>query len=224
MTPTDILKERTVVGLHESLISHLPDKIDLHAPVLDIGCGAGAWLHRLHYHGYRNLTGIDQDTKQFTGKDCTVQKVNLDNEDWSANLGTYRLITAIEVIEHLENIGSFLKNLRALLTDDGIIILTTPNLHCTAARLRFFLSGTLRHFDDRGDPTHIYPVFMPNVLKLTSRHGLDIIEYWGYPTTGRVLAARCWVSPLCWIVNAFVREEIPGDVLCLKLRRREMRA
>jgi|CXWL01.1.fsa_nt_gi 2-polyprenyl-3-methyl-5-hydroxy-6-metoxy-1,4-benzoquinol methylase len=221
MSTTEILKERTVGGLHESLTSHLPENIDLHAPVLDIGCGTGAWLHRLYSNGYRNLTGIDQDIRQYAGKECTVQAVNLNNTDWSAHLGTFRLITAIEVIEHLENVGSFLENLRALLTDDGTIILTTPNLHCTAARLRFLLSGTLRHFDDRGDPTHIYPVFMPNLVKLTTRHGLEIVEYWGYPNTGVILGARPWVSQLCSIVNTFFREDVPGDVLCLRIHKKQ---
>jgi cyclopropane fatty-acyl-phospholipid synthase-like methyltransferase len=39
------------------------------AAILDVGCGSGAWLSRLHGCGYTNLTGFDGDVAQmrFTG-------------------------------------------------------------------------------------------------------------------------------------------------------------
>jgi SAM-dependent methyltransferase len=41
--------------------------------------------------------------------------------------GSFDIAAAIEVIEHVEQDALFVKNLRSILTDDGIAILSTPN-------------------------------------------------------------------------------------------------
>lgn len=40
---------------------------------------------------------------------------------------TFQTIVAGEIIEHLENPGLFLRNVRRHLTDDGLLVVTTPN-------------------------------------------------------------------------------------------------
>ena len=60
-----MLEEQAVLGQHESLLGVIQTLAGIsHAsPILDLGCGTGAWLKRLYDAGYRNLYGIDHDSE-----------------------------------------------------------------------------------------------------------------------------------------------------------------
>src|SRR5437588_7784950 len=213
--PACALKERTVAGLHESLIRRLPGSLPRDAMVLDVGCGTGAWVSRLRAHGFTRLHGIDRDVSQLGIGDVTVFQVDLDEEVWGVEGKAFGLITMIEVLEHLENPGAVLRKLSRMLPDDGHLLITTPNLHSVGARAKFLVTGKLRHFDEFGDPTHVYPVFLANLNKLLTRSGLSIVEQWGYPASGALLGTRQWLSIPLRLLRAVLPEEVSGDVLCI---------
>ncbi|MBV9695504.1 MAG: class I SAM-dependent methyltransferase [Gammaproteobacteria bacterium] len=211
--------ERANPGLHESLLEHLPPDLASGAPILDVGCGTGAWLGRLHARGFRNLTGIDYDTAQSTSAPARIERVDLNRDDWSPLTEQYSLITAIEVAEHIENLGNFFDRLQHHLADGGAILLTTPNIASLAARLRFLLLNQLKQFDSLGDPTHITPLVLATLPRLLKRHGLRITAHWGFPADGRTLTSRGWVSALCAALRPVLPETVPGDNLCMTLVR-----
>ena len=106
---SSILVEHSVSGLHESLLLKISGLIDHSDPILDLGCGSGAWLARLTRHGFTDLAGIDQDISQTPGDAACFVQGDLDSAAaWLVLNDRYKLITAIEVIEHLSNIGNFL--------------------------------------------------------------------------------------------------------------------
>lgn len=213
------LVERAVTGLHESLLKHLPDTVRTDSRILDVGCGTGAWLDRLYNAGYTNLFGIDGDTEQTRIKPATISKVNLNEQRWKGVEGSFHLITAIEVIEHLDNIGNFLENVHEVLDEAGYFLLTTPNIESIASRLRFLLLGELKQFDRIGDQTHIVPVTTTTLGRIAPRHGLRVIAIWGYPNDGSTITSRPWVRTLCSILRTVLPEKVPGDNLCVLLQR-----
>jgi SAM-dependent methyltransferase len=87
--------------------------------------------------------------------------VNFNEADFASKLGKYSfdLVTAIEVVEHIESPIGFLRNIRQLLAPGGVVVLTTPNVDSLPARIRFFLSDKIRTMDERSEPTHISPIF-----------------------------------------------------------------
>jgi ubiquinone/menaquinone biosynthesis C-methylase UbiE len=83
--PDCALKERTVAGLHESLVRRLPASLPRDAMVLDIGCGTGASISRLRAHGFTQLHGIDRDVSRLAIGDVTVfQSI------WTKKSGAWR--------------------------------------------------------------------------------------------------------------------------------------
>ena len=210
-------RERANPGLHESLLRRLPADLADSASILDVGCGSGAWLARLRAAGYRNLTGIDHDIAQTSLTDARIERVDLNHTDWSPLAGAFSLITAIEVVEHIENLGTFFNRLHHHLLDDGAILLTTPNIGSLAARLRFLLLNQLKQFDSLGDPTHLTPLVLATLPRLLQRHGLRIAAYWGFPEHGGTLTSRGWVSALCAALRPVLPESVPGDNLCMTL-------
>jgi len=214
----DLLIERTLGGLHQDLIAHLP-VIAKDAPILDVGCGTGAWLHRLGGLGYSHLHGIDLDTAAFATDRATAISANLDYDDLGLGHQTFKLITAIELIEHLENPGRLFHHVSKHLADDGVFLLTTPNIHSALCRMRFFLTGNLKQFDAKGDPTHIYPVLLTALDRVLPRHGLAIIKRWHYPEAGSI-TSRLSTRIAARVAGLVVPDPDPGDVLCLAIGRR----
>ena len=213
------LKERAVFGLHDSLISKASKLTDHSSPVLDLGCGSGAWLERLARNGFSNLSGIDQDVSQISSTVGHFVQGDLDGAaPWPVPGNSYKLITAIEVIEHLSNIGNFLAQAKQLLDKDGYLLLTTPNILSLAARLRLLVQADMKQFGKLGDQTHLFPVVLGTFPRLLARHDLQMVDYWGYPADGKTLTSRGVVNWAARLLRGFLPEPVPGDVLCMLVR------
>jgi SAM-dependent methyltransferase len=225
--PESDLPELASPGIHEQLVQtilHLPG-IGADTPILDLGCGSGAWLLRLARHGFRNLHGVDNQS--FVSMPAlpvpfSCSAADLDN-DPVLGLGEakFGLVTAIEVIEHLHNPGVLLSHVSRHLSGDGYFLLTTPNLHSVRARVRFALTGKLAGFDPTNapaEPTHLYPVFITCLDRLLPRYGLKTLDRWtlapGPRKSSRVLARSA-----AMLLRCVLPDEYPGDTLCLLVGR-----
>lgn len=119
----------------------------------------------------------------------------------------------IEVIEHVANQGHLLGELRRVLKADGVIIMTTPNMHCIEARGKLFFKDVLRQFDVQGDPTHVAPLFIYPFSTLLRWYRLGIVFKVG-------VCQGMTTEPLLRIAASIVRAfrivpEIKGDILLL---------
>ena len=100
------LYERTTAGQHAALLPIVKtlEGISNASPILDLGCGTGAWLKRLHDAGCRELWGVDTDSGAFgAGEIARFIAADLDGNDHLPELANFELVTLIEVIEHVAN-------------------------------------------------------------------------------------------------------------------------
>jgi 2-polyprenyl-6-hydroxyphenyl methylase/3-demethylubiquinone-9 3-methyltransferase len=208
------LQEKTIPGLHEALVRCLPP-LDRDGAVLDVGCGTGAWLARLAKHGFVNLYGIDVELPRVGSTGAQIFRMDLDKDDLRFAGVQFQLITAIEVIEHIENVGRLLSLVESHLKDDGLFLLTTPNIHSLHSRLRFLLKGELQFFDEKADRTHLQPFVFTGLRRMLARHGLRICSSWSFPERGGSIASRRSLRLVTRVLGLVVPNPLPGDILCL---------
>lgn len=105
---------------------------------VDLGSGPGAMASRLHDLGC-NVLAVDRNADGFMAGLPHIA-IDFDRNDFACQLGpgSFDLITAIEVIEHVESAIGFLRNVRNLLAPTGVAIITTPNVDCLPARAKFW--------------------------------------------------------------------------------------
>lgn len=192
---------------------------DTASKILDLGCGSGALLERLLLMGYADLTGVDISPPTSTNR-IHYQEADLDYFRLDMPESSFDLVMAVEVIEHIENLGLFCKELARLLKPGGFALLTTPNLHSAQAKILFVLSDRLKQFDAKGDPTHISPIVLYPFTRLLNRHCLALKDCWSFPLDGSSPTSR----PVMRRAARLLRQLVPsqgghGDTLCLLMQR-----
>jgi 2-polyprenyl-3-methyl-5-hydroxy-6-metoxy-1,4-benzoquinol methylase len=104
---------------------------------------------------------------------------------------TFDTIVAGEIIEHLENPGLFLRNMRRHLNDDGVIVISTPNPFFGGFAWKIWHYGKpMIHDEHMGwqDPT--------TMDQLLARTGYEPVEgYWVQPKVAWYKAWKSWIRP-----------------------------
>jgi 2-polyprenyl-3-methyl-5-hydroxy-6-metoxy-1,4-benzoquinol methylase len=176
---------------------------------VDLGTGPGAMAARLRSLGC-DVLAVDRDSEGFEGG-VPHLSVDFNCPDFSSRIGEgrFELVTAIEVIEHVENPIGFLRNAGRLLATGGIAMLTTPNVDSLPARLKFLFLGKIRTMDEHGEPTHISPIFFDLLQRqFLPLAGVKLRERLLFPPNAYQLTRR----PLAWLFR-IASMALPGESL-----------
>lgn len=105
---------------------------------LDIGCGDGSLTIKVaNIIGASEVYGVDVDEgalAKASERGITALNCNLDEEPLPFSNNRFDLVTAFEVIEHLNNPQNALREAFRVLREGGIIIIETPNVMGCASR------------------------------------------------------------------------------------------
>jgi SAM-dependent methyltransferase len=134
--------------------------------VLDAGCGAGYGSAELARTA-ESVVGVDRAPEAIAFARAHYAAHNLAFEEASCEAlphaaGSFHLVVAFEVIEHLENWRGFLEEARRVLAPNGQLVVSTPNkLYYTESRGPHGANPFHVHefsFDEfRGELTAIFP-------------------------------------------------------------------
>lgn len=168
---------RCAPGTHEAAMKLVAAHVPKDARVLDLASGTGAFLARLRDNGYGNLSAVELNVEGFSVDGVTPQAIDLNLSFADELPHDFGLVTAIEIIEHLDCPRQFLRNVRAILSDGGHLLLTTPNVAHWLGRVRFLLSGELRQFQrrDYDHQRHISPITDIQLRLIFEEIGFDVI-------------------------------------------------
>ncbi len=122
--------------LREAIDVHWASDVEARRPLdgkaaLDVGCGAGLLCEPLARLG-ADVTGVDAAPENIAAAAIHADGTGLDiryiaGEIGALDLGTFDLVTAMEVIEHVADKPAFLAALADKLDPGGLMVLSTPN-------------------------------------------------------------------------------------------------
>ena len=135
--PLHLFNPARIEFIREKLISHFKLNSNSTKPlkelkILDIGCGGGLLCEPLNKLG-AVVTGIDPSSKNIRVAKLHSKKMNLKIKYMQCspenlNLkGKFDVVLNMEVIEHVSNIGLFIKNCASLIKKNGIMFVATIN-------------------------------------------------------------------------------------------------
>jgi 2-polyprenyl-3-methyl-5-hydroxy-6-metoxy-1,4-benzoquinol methylase len=150
----------------------------------DIGCGGGH-LWRALGSAFSRCVGVDAvryddlpDVVEFVPAD--LDRLPLPLPDGSADV-----VTALEVIEHLENPRAFCRELARVAKPGGWVVVTTPNQLSLLSLLSLVVKKRFGAFQDSSYPAHITALLEVDLRRIARECALDAIEV-SYTEQGRV--------------------------------------
>lgn len=147
--------------------------------VLDFGCGAGDAVGRFLLEGH-NVTGVDISPVGIELAKQRVPNATFLAVDGETQLpfcdSTFDACFSSEVIEHLLDVTSFLREVRRVLRPGGTLMLTTP-FHGLAKNLALVVLAFDRHFNVEGE--HIRFFSRESLESLLLREGFETESFKG---------------------------------------------
>lgn len=148
--------------------------------VLDIGCGSGSTLKLIKEHFPNAITvGIEafKEAAENARKVCDeVHCLDLNECQLSSStLGEYDLIMCSDVLEHLVDPQRTLKELKELLSPNGVLLISLPNIRFIGVSLPLLLWGKFE-YQDSGilDKTHLRFYTKSSAKKMIENSGYTI--------------------------------------------------
>jgi 2-polyprenyl-3-methyl-5-hydroxy-6-metoxy-1,4-benzoquinol methylase len=142
--------------------------------ILDIGCAVGYkkadWMHRNIKSVANSIVGLDLDHKSISeikAMGFDVEQGNAQNFELNRK---FNLIHAGELIEHLDNPGGFLESAHKHLTQDGLLLMTTPN----ALRISNFIYAATGGLKVNAEHTCWF--CDATIKTLLERKGFEVVE------------------------------------------------
>jgi SAM-dependent methyltransferase len=165
-------------GTHGGIASMISRHITPRGAALDIGAHSGALLLRLKDLGFSDLSGVDLDQTRFDVPGAKFKHLEL-NAPFSLQFDEkFQLITATDVIEHLDSPRAFLKEAYNLLEKGGWLAISLPNVASWQGRIKFFLKGELWGFGTKNYrlQRHISPITFEQMAMMMTELGFKVIE------------------------------------------------
>ncbi|MBI4743975.1 MAG: class I SAM-dependent methyltransferase [Actinobacteria bacterium] len=139
--------------------------------ILDVGCGNGIYLYNLEKYGW-DVHGIEISPKAvaFAQEKLGLKSVRQGTiKDAKYPHEYFDVITMNHVIEHLPNPKEALREINRMLKNEGLLIITTPNINAFNAKI-------FREY--------WFPLETPRHLNLFQASSLDkLLQYTGFVST-----------------------------------------
>lgn len=144
--------------------------------LLDVGCSAGWFMGVAQDAGWK-VVGFDVAhgaVAHARSRGFDARLATLDHHDVPPD--SFDVITMFDSIEHMPSPTSALRAAHRLLRDDGIVMITTPNVDGLLPKLTYqLLARPFGAWDHPGPPGHIYQFSGKTLAQALERTGFETV-------------------------------------------------
>jgi SAM-dependent methyltransferase len=205
------------------VLAELEPLLDRRPLIADVGCGRGhfsallfdALEERGDTEAGRRVLPVDSLPQYFELDELTCLQANADGGIPLAD-DSVDAAVSIEVIEHVEDQFAFVRELARVTKPGGLVIVTTPNVHHVASRLRSLFWGfpqlygplPLSTDDPRFLGGHINPIHPYFLCYVAHRAGLVVedVAVDRRKTTAAIVTVL--LAPFIWLGQRFHRARL----------------
>jgi 2-polyprenyl-6-hydroxyphenyl methylase/3-demethylubiquinone-9 3-methyltransferase len=184
LNPTRLDYLRRVICAHND---RTPDRLRAlqGLSIADIGCGGGLVTEPLHRMG-AEVTGIDAGAENIKVSKAHAQKQGLDidyravtAEELAASGEKYDVVTALEIIEHVDDVDLFVESCCDLVKKNGMIVFSTLNRTPKSYLLGIIAAEHILRWLPRG--THDWKKFVKpsEIARRLEKHGFTVTDVQG---------------------------------------------
>lgn len=157
--PPDYLKDKPhSLALYGTMMQYLPSAAG--GKLLDVGCGRGDFINFAQHQGWRT-EGVD--LLDWGNPDNLSVRVG-DFLSMDFIEGSYQVVTAWALLEHVRRPSAFFGRISSLLSEDGHFIFVVPN----------FSAPGMRRACAEDIPRHLHMFSPRSVAAYLSEHGMEI--------------------------------------------------
>jgi len=149
--------------------------------LLDIGCGDGVISYFIK-NKVKIIYGIDNDAttlKKAEKRGISVKKANLDTDKIPYQKNFFNVVTCLDVIEHVKNPEALISNIYEILSSNGMLIISTPNIRFIDHLKRLLVFGTFpkTSYDiNLYDGGHIHFFTYKDLENILTEQGFEVIK------------------------------------------------
>lgn len=137
--------------------------------ILDVGCGDGGFLAHMATAGV-DVTGFEPSAAGAARARLRIGSGSRVHDKLEDVAGTFDVVTAWHVLEHVAEPRPFLARLRALVAPGGVLVLAVPNFASFEARVS---GDAWFHLDV---PRHLHHFSPRSLRSLVERGGFDVVD------------------------------------------------
>ena len=164
--------------------------------LLDIGCRDGTMTNKLSVGHAVTGIDIDDDALALANRNhgISTRKVDLNREPLPFDSGSFDVVVAGEILEHLQFPEHAVSEIYRVLASGGVFVGSVPNAFRVFNRV-FFLLGK----DFENDPTHLHHFSPDSVKNLLSSFANVEVDF--------ICSRHLWLSPrlmgtdLVWVAR-----------------------
>lgn len=167
-------QERHAVARFEVL-----ERLSRKGTLLDYGCGSGNMLRVGRARGWRRVIGVELSANPRNRLLEEGFEVYPDVSSVQKLTGSIDAVAMIQVLEHLENLRSALRQVWQILHPDGVFVVEVPNAGSLRARIAgSVLANVLTNPVQRYQayPIHLYYFEPSQLAMLLRKNGFQILE------------------------------------------------
>lgn len=144
-------------------------KFNTQGKLLDVGTSTGIFLDIAESHGLETY-GVELSSESFEKIKSTHKVFNNTLEKVNFQENFFDVITMFDVIEHLIDPNSSIKEISRIIKSEGLLIISTPDISCWHSKIMGKKWAAI-------SPTEHLNYFSPKSIKfLLEKHGFTIIE------------------------------------------------